>query len=65
MDIGNISGLAPTSDYEVLASSAANPLSNAPAIFHAHGTIEGHRRSDSIWALLSKATTWAADLARR
>lgn len=63
MDIANISDLAPMSDYEVWASSIGNPLSGTPA-FVARGTIEGHTRKDSIWALVAKATGWAAELAQ-
>ena len=65
MDIGNVSDLAAISSYEVRASSVANPLSKSPAAFSARGIIEGHRRKDPIWALLAKATAWAADLARQ
>jgi hypothetical protein len=65
MDIGNISDLAAISSYEIRASSVANPLSRNPVAFSARGTIAGHRRKDSIWALVAKATAWAADLARQ
>jgi len=65
MDIGNVSDLAAISSYKVDASSVANPLSRNPTAFSARGTIDGHRRKDSIWALAAKATAWAADLAQR
>lgn len=64
MHIDKISDLSPTSAHEVVASSVADRSSGKPA-FEARGLMEGHRRRDSIWALLSKATAWAADLARR
>jgi hypothetical protein len=64
MDIANISELAPISDYAIWASSGAHRPSGKPA-FEARGIIEGHRRKDSIWALVAKATGWAAALAAR
>jgi hypothetical protein len=65
MDIGNISDLATVSSYAVEAKSVPNPLAADPVAFSARGTVDGHRRDDSIWALLAKATAWAAHLARQ
>jgi hypothetical protein len=65
MDIGNISDCSAISSYVVEASNVASPLAEYPVAFSARGTVDGHRRSDSIWSLLAKATGWAADLARR
>jgi hypothetical protein len=65
MDIGNISDLAAISSYQVRATSVANPLAKKPTGFSARGTVGGHRRQESIWALLAKSTAWAADLARQ
>lgn len=65
MDIGNISDCSAISSYVVKATSVPNPLSEQPVAFSARGTIEGHRREDSIWSLLEKCVAWAADLARR
>ena len=53
MDIANVSDLAQTSDYGFRASSVANQLSGQPALV-VRGTVEGHRRDQSIWALIAK-----------
>jgi len=53
MNIGNISGLAPDSTYEIWASSDANKFGQ-PA-FEASGMTVTHRRKDSIWLLVAKA----------
>jgi hypothetical protein len=65
MDLGNISEFSAVSSYVVQASSAPNPLAKHPTAFSARGVIEGHRRDDSIWILLAKATDWLAHLARQ
>lgn len=65
MDIGNISEFSAVSSYIVQASSVPNPLSENPTAFSARGTIEGHKRSDSIWSLLAKTSAWLAHLERQ
>jgi hypothetical protein len=64
MDLENIADHAAAVDYEISASSAADPRSGQPA-FVASGMVVSHGHQDSIWALVAKATAWAADLARQ
>ena len=63
MNIGNISDLAPVSDYEIWASSDANPLGQ-PALV-VSGIVVTHRRKDSIWALVAKAAGRVAESAKK
>jgi hypothetical protein len=65
IELGNVSDFSAVSSYVVRASSAPNPLSTHPIAFSARGTIEGHKRSDSIWSLLAKTTAWLAHLERQ
>ena len=57
--IGNISNLADVSDYEVLASEGANPLTGTPA-WKGRGLLQMHDRRQSVWALVAKAAACAA-----
>ena len=61
--IANVSDLAPVSDYEIHVIEAANPLTGARAKIGV-GTLEGHARAQSIWALVERAAAAAlsADL---
>ena len=63
MNVANVSNLAPDSTYEIWASSEANKFGQ-PA-FEASGKVITHRRKDSIWALLAKATSWVAASAEK
>jgi hypothetical protein len=57
--IGNISNLADVSDYEIVASEGANPLTGTPA-WKGRGLLHQHDRRQSVWALVAKAAAWAA-----
>jgi hypothetical protein len=57
--IGNVSNLADVSDYIVTVSEGANPITGTPA-WSARGRVDGHKRQQSVWALVAKAAAWAA-----
>lgn len=54
MWIANISDLAEVSDYRVEASETSNPLAGTPPRT-TQSIIRGHKRTQSVWALLTKA----------
>jgi len=56
---GNISDLADTSDYRVAVNEGANPIAGTPA-WEARGSILGHQRRQSVWALVASIAAWAA-----
>ena len=58
-ELGNLSELAPTSDYSISACEGANPL-RASAAWDRRGLIVSHDRRQSVWALVAKAASWAA-----
>ncbi len=62
--LGNISDLATVSNYVIRAGEAANPLTGTPAWLRT-GKIEGHRRQQSVWALVERAAAWCNDQARK
>lgn len=64
MNIGSISDRAAAVNYEIWASNEAHPPSGQPA-FEASGKVVKHKRNDSIWALLAKATAWVAASAEK
>ena len=57
--LGNLSSLADVSDYEISAREGDNPLAGR-GLWWAKGTIEGHDRNQTVWALVAKAAAWAA-----
>jgi hypothetical protein len=59
-NIGNISGLADMSDYVIEVSEGDNPLAGTPA-WSVQGHIFRHNRNASVWKLVAKAATWAAN----
>jgi hypothetical protein len=58
-DIGNISHLAPVSDYVVRASENMNGLAGRPA-WAKTGLVTKHNRNQTVWALVARAADWAA-----
>ena len=56
-ELGNVSDLAPESDYVIRASDGANPLTGTPA-WQRTGKIESHQRNRSVWALVERAAAW-------
>jgi hypothetical protein len=52
--IGNVSDLAPISDYTVDVIEAANPLAGTPARI-GECRIERHYRAQTVWALVERA----------
>jgi hypothetical protein len=63
-ELGNVSGLAAVSTYVIRAGEGANPLTRAPA-WQRTGTIEDHRRDQSVWALVERAAAWSGDQAKK
>jgi hypothetical protein len=61
--IGNVSDLAPISDYTVDVIEAANPLAGTPARI-GECRVEQHDRAQTVWALVERAAAAAqnADL---
>jgi len=61
--IGNLSDLAPISDYSVDVVEAANPLAGTPARI-GECRVERHDRAQTVWALVGRAAAaaQAADL---
>jgi hypothetical protein len=57
MDIGNISGLADRSDYTVHIAEADNSVTGQRG-WSSSGTIFGHDRRQSVWALVEKAAAF-------
>jgi hypothetical protein len=58
-NIGNASGLADVSDYEIEVKTAARAEPSWRREWEAHGTISQHDREQSVWALVAKAAAWA------
>lgn len=56
----NASALADISDYEVLWSESPEPSLGIPGA-GGSARIEGHRRRQSVWALVAKATVAILD----
>jgi hypothetical protein len=54
MSIGNTSNLADISNYDVVATEGANPLSGEPARICGF-ELKGHDRRQSVWRLLAAA----------
>ena len=62
--LGNVSDLAAVSNYVIRAGEGANPLTGTPA-WQRTGTIEDHRRDQSVWALVERAAAWCGDQAKK
>jgi hypothetical protein len=58
-EIGNISNLADTSDYQVIVIEGHNPLAET-APWTRRGHVFRHDRKTSVWALVAKVSSWAA-----
>lgn len=54
--ISNVSDLASISSYDVYAVEAANPLCGTSSRV-ASTRVDGHKRAQSVWALLARAAS--------
>jgi hypothetical protein len=63
-EVGNISELADTSDYEVTVAEGHNPLTKTPP-WTRRGHVFQHNRRASVWALVAKVSSWAAEQAAK
>jgi hypothetical protein len=61
--IANISDLADISDYAVYVREGENPIAKSPA-WDSEFPIEDHDRRQTVWALVAKVATAAADEAK-
>ena len=59
-DLGNVSDLAPISDYLIQASEGWNPLSRTPA-WQKRGLITEHSRAQSVWRLVERTANWCGN----
>ena len=57
-EVGNVSNLAPVSDYVVSAGENQNGVTGA-LDWNARGHILRHDRRQSIWALVARVAAWA------
>jgi hypothetical protein len=58
--IANVSDLADISEYSVSATEGHNPITMA-ASWACTGRIIGHDRRTSVWELIAKVASWAAE----
>lgn len=63
-EIGNISNLADTSDYLVRMRENYNRVADTEG-WTSEGRIESHPRRSSVWSLIAKVATMAAQEAER
>jgi hypothetical protein len=63
-NVVNISELSDTSDYAVSVIEQYNPIAESPA-WSCDGHIFRHNRKTSVWALVAKVATWAANEATK
>jgi hypothetical protein len=63
-NVANVSNLAKISAYVVTVSEGYNPLADAPP-WSQRGHIVQHDRERSVWALVAKVATWAAEEAAK
>jgi hypothetical protein len=63
-NVANLSDLADVSDYAVSITEGHNPITNAPA-WSQRGSVFQHDRRASVWALVAKVGTWAAEEASK
>jgi hypothetical protein len=59
-NVANVSDLAEVSDYAVSVTEGENPISSTPP-WSRRGYIFQHDRRSSVWALVAKVATWAAE----
>jgi hypothetical protein len=59
-NIANVSDLADVSDYAVSITEGHNPITNGPP-WSRRGYVFQHDRRNSVWALVAKVATWAAE----
>jgi len=59
-NVANVSDLANVSDYVVSVSEGHNPVTNSPS-WSRSGYVFSHDRRTSVWALVAKVATWAAE----
>lgn len=63
-NVANISDLSDVSDYAVSVTEQYNPIADTPG-WSARGSISEHNRGGSVWALIAKVATWAAEEATK
>jgi hypothetical protein len=63
-EVGNVSDLAETSDYDLSVTEGHNPLTNTPP-WSRRGHIFQHDRRTSVWVLVAKVAAWAAEEAAK
>jgi hypothetical protein len=59
-NVANRSDLADVSDYEVSVTEGQNPVTNTPP-WSQRGYVFQHDRRTSVWALVARVATWAAE----
>jgi hypothetical protein len=57
--VGNLSSLAPKSDYAIYANEGDNPVAGSGR-WESRGMLGGHDRNQTVWALVAKVAAWAA-----
>lgn len=63
-ELSNVSNLDAKSDYEIVACEHDNAPAAASA-WTASGLIRNHYRLQTVWALVAKAASWAANEAEK
>jgi hypothetical protein len=63
-DVANVSDLSYVSDYALSATEQYNPVADTPA-WSQCGHVLQHDRRASVWALVAKVATWAAEQATK
>ena len=59
-NVANVSDLANVSDYAVSVTEGHNPVTNTPP-WTRSGKVFQHDRRTSVWTLVAKVATWAAE----
>jgi hypothetical protein len=59
-EVGNVSDMAPISNYKIRALENADPEFGGEA-WHDTGYVDGHDRSAPCWRLIERVAKWAAD----
>ncbi len=63
-ELGNVSGLAATSDYAVAMVESDNPIAGTKG-WRRQGRIVGHPRASSVWSLVAKSAALALEHAAK
>lgn len=62
--VANVSDLSHVSDYALSVTEQYNPVAGTPA-WSQRGHVLKHDRRASVWALVAKVATWAAEQATK